>query len=88
MELLNEIAAQPDDPAARFAAETAVSLIQPYSPHIAEELWEQLGGERLWKEPWPVADRRCWCTTRSRSWCRSTASCAAASGAGAIAERS
>ncbi len=23
----------------RFAAETAVSLIQPYAPHIAEELW-------------------------------------------------
>jgi leucyl-tRNA synthetase len=56
MELVNEIARDPDDPAARFAAETAVSLIQPYAPHIAEELWQRLGGSRLWVEPWPEAD--------------------------------
>jgi leucyl-tRNA synthetase len=56
MELVNELA---DDPAvvdARFAAETAVSLIQPYAPHIAEELWSVLGHERLWEEPWPTYD--------------------------------
>jgi leucyl-tRNA synthetase len=56
MELVNEIQRSPDDPAARFAAETAVSLIQPYASHIAEELWERLGHERLWVTPWPVAD--------------------------------
>ena len=56
MELVNEIGRAPDDPAARFAAETAVSLIQPYAPHITEELWERLGGERLWETPWPEAD--------------------------------
>jgi leucyl-tRNA synthetase len=56
MELVNEIGRRPQDPAARFAAETAVSLIQPYAAHIAEELWERLGYERLWEEPWPVAD--------------------------------
>jgi leucyl-tRNA synthetase len=56
MELVNEIQRQPGDPAARFAAETAVSLIQPYASHVAEELWERLGHERLWEEPWPVAD--------------------------------
>ncbi|MBA3412335.1 MAG: leucine--tRNA ligase [Actinobacteria bacterium] len=56
MELVNEIARAPADPAARFAMETAVSLIQPYAPHVAEELWERLGRERLWKEPWPEAD--------------------------------
>jgi leucyl-tRNA synthetase len=56
MELVNEIARTPDDPAARFAAETAVSLIQPYAPHIAEELWARLGHERLWEAPWPEAD--------------------------------
>ncbi len=39
-----------------FAASTLISLIQPYAPHIAEELWERLGGERLWREPWPGAD--------------------------------
>src|SRR5512146_780508 len=56
MELVNEISRAPGDPAARFAAETAVGLIQPYAPHIAEELWERLGHERLWEHPWPVAD--------------------------------
>ena len=40
----------------RFATETVVSLIQPYAPHVAEELWERLGHERLWEAPWPVAD--------------------------------
>jgi leucyl-tRNA synthetase len=40
----------------RFATATAVSLIHPYAPHIACELWERLGGERLWDVPWPVAD--------------------------------
>ncbi len=56
MELVNEIQRRPDDPAARFAVETAVSLIQPYGSHIAEELWERLGHERLWEHPWPEAD--------------------------------
>jgi leucyl-tRNA synthetase len=56
IELTNELVQSPDDPAARFAAETAVSLIQPYAPHVAEELWERLGHERLWVEPWPEAD--------------------------------
>jgi leucyl-tRNA synthetase len=56
MELTNELARAPQDPAARFAAETAVSLIQPYAPHIAEELWQRLGHEHLWREPWPQAD--------------------------------
>jgi leucyl-tRNA synthetase len=56
MELVNEIGRTPDDPAAPFAAETAVSLIQPYAPHLAEELWARLGGSRLWETPWPEAD--------------------------------
>jgi leucyl-tRNA synthetase len=56
IELVNELSKAPDDPAARFAAETAVSLIQPYAPHAAEELWSRLGHGRLWEEPWPVAD--------------------------------
>jgi leucyl-tRNA synthetase len=56
-ELVNELSrAGVQDPAARFAAETAVSLIQPYAPHVAEELWERLGHERLWEQPWPEAD--------------------------------
>jgi leucyl-tRNA synthetase len=56
MELVNEIARAPADGAARFAVETAVSLIQPYAPHVAEELWQRLGHERLWEQPWPEAD--------------------------------
>ncbi len=50
IELVNDIYAAKDDPdqaaAVRFATETAVSLIQPYAPHIAEELWQRLGHER------------------------------------------
>jgi leucyl-tRNA synthetase len=56
MELVNELAPATDDPSAVLAAETVVSLIQPYAPHIAEELWQRLGHERLWAHPWPVAD--------------------------------
>jgi leucyl-tRNA synthetase len=57
MELLNDLSrAGVGDPAARFAAETAISLIQPYAPHVTESLWEMLGHERLWEAPWPVAD--------------------------------
>ncbi len=56
MELVNELSSEPAAPDARFAAETAVSLIQPYAPHLAEELWTVLGHERLWEQPWPVAD--------------------------------
>ena len=56
MELVNELARDPAGPASRRAAETAVSLIQPYAPHLAEELWERLGHERLWAQPWPEAD--------------------------------
>ena len=56
MELVNELSKDRSGRDARFAAETAVSLIQPYAPHIAEELWERLGHERLWEQPWPEAD--------------------------------
>ena len=60
MELVNETYLAKDDPkqaaAVRFATETAVSLIQLYAPHVAEELWSRLGGERLWEAPWPEPD--------------------------------
>ncbi len=56
MELVNELAHDTAAPGARFAAETAVTLIQPYAPHIAEELWQRLGHERLWQEAWPAVD--------------------------------
>src|SRR5947209_4536999 len=56
MELCNDISAAPGAPDARFATETAVSLLQPYAPHIAEELWGVLGHERLGEHPWAEAD--------------------------------
>jgi leucyl-tRNA synthetase len=56
MELVNELSKDRTGPDSRFAAETAVSLIQPYAPHVAEELWEKLGHSRLWEAPWPAAD--------------------------------
>jgi len=55
MELVNELSREPAGPESRFAAETVVSLIQPYAPHVAEELWSKLGHEALWEAPWPVA---------------------------------
>ena len=59
-ELVNEIYKVKDDPErggeVRFATETVISLIQPYAPHVADELWERLGHSRLWETPWPVAD--------------------------------
>ena len=56
MELVNELSRDTSGPDSRLAAETAVSLIQPYAPHVAEELWERLGHTRLWEQPWPRAD--------------------------------
>jgi len=59
-ELVNEIYRVKDDPArageVRVATEAVLSLIQPYAPHVAEELWERLGHARLWEAPWPEAD--------------------------------
>ncbi len=37
--------------------ETAVTLLAPFAPHIAEELWEQLGhSETVFAHGWPSAD--------------------------------
>jgi leucyl-tRNA synthetase len=66
MELLNALvasrAALSGDAAGqqqlRATAGVLVSLVQPFAPHVTEELWERLGGERLWTVPWPEADER------------------------------
>ena len=43
--------------ALHHAARTTVSLLFPFAPHIASELWERMGyGQHLWREAWPVAD--------------------------------
>ena len=68
MELVNEIAEEPGDPAARFAAETAVSLIQPYAPHVGGGA---LGGARATsgsgRRRGRRPTRRCSSRIRSRS---------------------
>ena len=42
--------------AVRFATATAASLIYPFAPHLACEVYEAIEGERLWEVPWPKAD--------------------------------
>ena len=42
--------------ALRFATQAVVSSLFVFAPHIASELWERLGGDRLWVAPWPEVD--------------------------------
>ncbi len=54
MELMNALERAP---ASRGAADILVRLIAPFSPHIAEELFEILGGEGFVSHgPWPTWD--------------------------------
>jgi leucyl-tRNA synthetase len=49
-----------DDPAGaaavRFAASTAASLVFPFAPHVASEVYESIEGVRVWEQPWPEPD--------------------------------
>ncbi|HEU5246314.1 MAG TPA: leucine--tRNA ligase [Candidatus Udaeobacter sp.] len=67
MELLNALADYNVDPAtasasdafaAREAIEALVVMLAPFSPHVAEEMWEGLGheGGLLKSAQWPIAD--------------------------------
>jgi leucyl-tRNA synthetase len=43
----------------QWALETLTKLLAPFAPHIAEELWEQLGGEgSVHIADWPVYDEK------------------------------
>ncbi|HJX05311.1 MAG TPA: class I tRNA ligase family protein, partial [Candidatus Nanoarchaeia archaeon] len=43
----------------RKAAETLLVLMAPFTPHLAEELWEKLGNKPFISlEKWPVADKK------------------------------
>lgn len=36
----------------------AIHLLNPFMPHLTEELWQELGGEGfLYNRPWPTADK-------------------------------
>ncbi|MEX2648866.1 MAG: leucine--tRNA ligase [Alphaproteobacteria bacterium] len=61
-ELVNTLTGMESEGPAAIAAyreglETLVRLIAPICPHLAEELWQRLGHDRLLVEtPWPEAD--------------------------------
>ncbi len=41
----------------RIAFETFVKILAPFSPHLAEEMWEALGHDHsVFEEPWPKFD--------------------------------
>jgi leucyl-tRNA synthetase len=60
MELVNDIIhprnADADEASRRFAIATAASVLFPFAPHLASEVYEQVTGRRVWEEPWPAAD--------------------------------
>ena len=60
MELFNELTPAKRGAAApgtvRFALSTAASLMSPFAPHMSADAYDRLTGERVWEQPWPVAD--------------------------------
>ena len=63
MELLNAAqefardAGEGDDPYLKEVGWTMALLLQPFAPHISEEIWAALGGEgSVAAQPWPHAD--------------------------------
>jgi leucyl-tRNA synthetase len=59
MELLNESSRLRKDASVesqRFALVTAASLLFPFAPHVAADIYDRLTGERVWEQPWPQAD--------------------------------
>ena len=57
MVLVNDLTKETVRP--RSAIETLLLLLAPFAPHMAEELWKQLGHpQTLTYEPWPLADAK------------------------------
>jgi leucyl-tRNA synthetase len=62
MELVNEAssfepASEEDSITLRTALETVLLLLSPFSPHIAEEIWEEIGNNpTIFDQPWPLWD--------------------------------
>jgi leucyl-tRNA synthetase len=44
------------DAALRFATATAASILFPFAPHLAAEVYDALTGRRVWEDAWPKAD--------------------------------
>ena len=65
MELLNALQefvrdeAEEDRPYVKEAGMVMALLLQPFAPHLSEELWESLGGKgSAVRQPWPAASAR------------------------------
>jgi leucyl-tRNA synthetase len=59
MELVNECYRRREgasDDVLHFAVSTAASLVFPFAPHCASDVYERLTGLRVWEQPWPAAD--------------------------------
>jgi leucyl-tRNA synthetase len=62
MEFVNEMYrykqhAEMNLPLFNKAVETLLTVLNPFTPHITEEMWSQLGHEdRLYQNSWPVCD--------------------------------
>ncbi len=62
MELINEITSfepEPDEDRTvfRFAIDRVLLLLSPFSPHIAEEMWEAIGNRpSIFEQNWPEWD--------------------------------
>jgi leucyl-tRNA synthetase len=59
MELLNECSRLRESTSVesrRFALASAASLLFPFAPHVAADIYDRLTGERVWEQPWPQAE--------------------------------
>ncbi|MFL5817697.1 MAG: class I tRNA ligase family protein, partial [Conexibacter sp.] len=59
MELVNEVYRHRESAAPevqRFATAAAASLVFPFAPHAASEVYELTTGRRVWEQPWPTPD--------------------------------
>ena len=56
---LREIVDNFESEASKKDLESFIKLLSPFCPHIAEELWEKIGGKGFISiAPWPVADEK------------------------------
>ena len=60
MELVNDCYRHRDSVSLQtlhFATATTASLLFPFAPHCGAEVYEMLTGDRVWDQPWPIADQ-------------------------------